>query len=92
VAGLTPVYVEWLDHHQPSGPAWWTLEQACAIRPCVNHTTGFLVHEDDTHLVVVSSVSPATEHDEAQYGAPFSIVASAVLKVVPLVQDRRKRK
>jgi hypothetical protein len=82
---LPMVLVEWWDHYQPAGPAWWNPDDVAAIEPSMQTTVGYLVHHDEHSVIVVSTVSPAGPHDDSDlYGAPFVMVAAAIKRIIPL--------
>ena len=75
----TPVEVVWLDHYQPSGPAWWDRDAVVALAPTTCTTVGYLIDADADRLVVVSSVAPQDEHTDGDlYGSPFVILRPCI--------------
>jgi hypothetical protein len=67
----TSVYVEWYDHYQPSGPAWWTMDQLRDVGDCVNRSTGIFLFAENGQVCIVRDIAPEDEHTEALYGAPL---------------------
>lgn len=53
------VEIHWKDHYEPAGDAWWTREDALALKPHINTTVGYLVGEssDGESYVITSSLA-----------------------------------
>jgi hypothetical protein len=65
--------IEWMDHHEPSGPAWWTAEEVDRLGVVFARTVGFVEKETDTYVVVSSS------RCEGLVNRPLVIVKSAIV-------------
>lgn len=56
------VLVEWDDAYSEHG--WYSEEDAKDLKPALSYTSGFLVHEDATKIVVAMTYSTKFEHQK----------------------------
>jgi hypothetical protein len=79
------VLVRWLDHCDPEGPVWWTLDDIAEAKPAVMESVGWLVHEDDD--VFRLSWSRAT--DGSLWSRPSVIIRACVVTITVLIPGVR---
>ena len=79
------VLVRWLDHCDPEGPVWWSLEDIAEAKPAVMESVGWLTHEDDTCL----RLSWSRSTDGETWSRPSVIIRACVVSIVELLPEVR---
>lgn len=72
---MTPALVIWEDASEMDGTAWVFKEEITLVNPVLVHEVGFILHEDDNHIVLTSA------YTDVQVGRRTQIPKGMVRKV-----------
>ncbi len=80
------IYVEWQDAY--AGNSWLTEEEVKGLieSEMIVRQSGFVFHEDDKRIVLVSKISDCDENIETEYGSIHVIPKTWVKKRVDLTE------
>ena len=77
---MTRVDVKWLDIVSDGG-GWSTLSEALEYHPLTVETQGWLVHENEDFIIIVSTLSPPLDDEEPSVGGIHAIPRGCILRI-----------